>query len=135
MAIRIQTKADLYSGFVRNNLFAGRITYDPAHYRTRNRKQRRLPACHLVNRGPPAGFRMSGLSEAEAVLVYKNGTYALIEIKLGDDEAIDEAAKNLLKLQEDLIQKPLYLMVITKSRYAYKRDDGVYVVPLATLRN
>ena len=73
--------------------------------------------------------------EADAVLVYKNGAYALIEIKLGDDEAIDEAAKNLLKLQEDLIQKPLYLMVITKSRYAYKRDDGVYVVPLATLRN
>ncbi len=73
--------------------------------------------------------------EADAVLVYKNGAFALIEIKLGDDEAIDEAAKNLLKLQEDLIQKPLYLMVITKSRYAYKRDDGVYVVPLATLRN
>lgn len=86
-------------------------------------------------RGLPAGFRLRRLSEAEAVLVYKNGTYALIEIKLGDDEAIDEAAKNLLKLQEDLIQKPLYLMVITKSRYAYKRDDGVYVVPLATLRN
>lgn len=73
--------------------------------------------------------------ESDAVLVYRNGDFALIEIKLGDDEAIDEAAKNLLKLQEDLIQKPLYLMVITKSRYAYKRDDGVYVVPLATLRD
>lgn len=73
--------------------------------------------------------------ESDAVLVYRNGDFALIEIKLGDDEAIDEAAKNLLKLQEDLIQKPIYLMVITKSRYAYKRDDGVYVVPLATLRD
>lgn len=73
--------------------------------------------------------------EADAVIVYKNGTFALIEIKLGDDEAIDKAAKNLLKLEKDLIQKPLYLMVITKSQYAYKRDDGVYVVPLATLRN
>lgn len=73
--------------------------------------------------------------EADAVLVYKNGEFALIEIKLGDDESIDLAAKNLLKLQDDLIKKPLYLMVITKSRYAYKRDDGVYVVPLATLRN
>lgn len=73
--------------------------------------------------------------EADAVIVYSNGSFGLIEIKLGDDEAIDGAAKNLLKLQEDLVEKPLYLMVITKSRYAYRRDDGVYVVPLATLRD
>lgn len=72
--------------------------------------------------------------EADAVIVFKDGTFGLIEIKLGDDEDIELAAKNLKKISNDIIEKPIFLMVITKNKYAYKRDDGVYVIPLGTLK-
>ena len=72
--------------------------------------------------------------EADAVIVFKEGNFGLIEIKLGDDEDIELAAKNLKKISNDIIEKPIFLMIITKNKYAYKRDDGVYVIPLGTLK-
>ena len=83
--------------------------------------------------------------EADAVLHLDDGRYALIEIKLGSSE-IEEGAKHLIKLV-DLIRKhnetekqvrlrePDLLMVITGGEMAYKRDDGVNVIPVSTLRN
>lgn len=81
--------------------------------------------------------------EADCVIHLKNGDYALIEFKLGR-ESIDYGAKNLLKLR-DLIKKnikeknlsmkePKFLAVVTGTKYAYTREDGVKVLPIGCLR-
>lgn len=83
--------------------------------------------------------------EADAVLHLKDGRYALIEFKLGSKE-IDAGARHLCEI-ERLIgeynkkekQVPLRLpdlkLVITATEYAYKREDGVYVIPIGCLKN
>lgn len=77
--------------------------------------------------------------EADAVIQFKDGTWALIEVKLGNQEDIDLAAKKLKSLSRDIdvekTGKPAFLMVITKGFAAIKRDDGVYEIPLACLKN
>ena len=81
----------------------------------------------------------SGL-ECDAVIHLRNGSYGLIEIKLGGDKLIDEGAKTLLKLH-DLIdtkkmKKPSFMMVLTgTSPFAYRSKDGVLVVPVTCLKN
>lgn len=72
--------------------------------------------------------------EADAVIVYRDGSFGLIEIKLGGDDDINLAAKNLINISDDMNEKPCYLMIITKDKYAYRREDGVYVVPLGNLK-
>lgn len=76
--------------------------------------------------------------EADAILHLQNGKWAAIEIKLGS-RWIDEGAKNLLELQAkidiDKMNKPSFLMVVTGTEFAYKREDGVFVVPLCCLKD
>ena len=83
--------------------------------------------------------------EADAVLRLEDGRYALIEIKLGQNE-VDEGANHLLEIErlikehnKEEKQVPLRLpdlkMVITGTEYGYKREDGVYVVPLGCLKD
>ena len=81
----------------------------------------------------------SGL-ECDAVIHLRNGEYGLVEIKLGGDMLIEEGAKSLLKLSDKIdtkkMNKPSFLMIITaSSNYAYKREDGIYVVPIGCLKN
>lgn len=79
--------------------------------------------------------------EIDAILRLRNGRYALIEIKLeGDSQSIDEAAALLTKfasmVNTNRSPEPAFLMVLTGlGRVAYRRPDGVYVVPIATLKN
>ena len=76
--------------------------------------------------------------EADAVIQFEDGDWSLIEVKLGDDEDVNMAAQKLLELASDINienKPPVFLMVITKGSLAYKREDGVYVVPLACLKN
>lgn len=78
--------------------------------------------------------------ECDAVIHLRNGDYGLIEIKLGGDELIEEGAHNLLKLNNILdtskMKSPSFLMVVIGvGNYAYKRKDGVYVVPIGCLKN
>jgi predicted AAA+ superfamily ATPase len=79
----------------------------------------------------------SGL-EADAIIHLKNGEWGAVEIKLGGD-MIDKAAENLLKfvknVDTDHMKKPRFLMVLTGLNYAYRRPDGVYVVPIGCLRD
>ena len=83
--------------------------------------------------------------EADAVLHLKDGRYALIEFKLGSKE-IDMGAKHLCEIEQQISvynekekQVPLRLpdlkLIITATEYAYKRDDGVYVIPIACLKS
>lgn len=81
----------------------------------------------------------SGL-ECDAVLHLRNGKYGLVEIKLGGDKLIEEGAASLKKLAEkinvDKMNEPSFLLVLTAiGDYAYRRKDGVYVVPLGCLRD
>ena len=77
--------------------------------------------------------------ECDAVLHLRNGRYALIEIKLGGDVAIEEAAKNLKRLSNkintDTMHEPSFCMVLTAvGQFAYRRTDGIVVVPIGCLR-
>ncbi len=77
--------------------------------------------------------------ECDAVIHLRNGSYGLIEVKLGGDRLIEEGAENLIKLQNILdttkMKEPAFLMIVTGvSPYAYRRKDGVYVVPISCLK-
>lgn len=77
--------------------------------------------------------------ECDAVLHRRNGSYALIEIKLGGDDNIEKGAKTLKelagKIDTDKMAAPSFLMVLTGiGQFAYKREDGVYVVPIGSLK-
>ena len=78
--------------------------------------------------------------ECDAVVHLRNGSYGLIEIKLGGDRLIDEGAKNLNTLKERIdttkMKSPSFLMVLTAvGDNAYIRTDGVIVVPIGCLKN
>ncbi|MBR6079133.1 MAG: ATP-binding protein [Treponema sp.] len=78
--------------------------------------------------------------ECDAVVHLRNGKYGLIEIKLGGDSLIEEGAENLKRLSSKIdvskMKSPSFLMVLTGvGHYAYKREDGVLVVPIGCLRN
>ncbi|MBR4323405.1 DUF4143 domain-containing protein [Treponema sp.] len=78
--------------------------------------------------------------ECDAVVHLRNGKYGLIEIKLGGEDAINEGAATLKKLQKSIdtskMKEPSFLMVLTGlGDYPYKREDGVLVVPIGVLKN
>ncbi len=79
----------------------------------------------------------SGL-ESDLIVRLKDGHWAAIEVKLGNKQ-IEEAAQNLLvlkaKIDEDKMGQASFLMVITGGQYAYRRNDGVLVVPIGCLKN
>ncbi|MDR1953111.1 MAG: DUF4143 domain-containing protein, partial [Clostridiales Family XIII bacterium] len=81
-------------------------------------------------------YRDSRGLEADAIIEFPDGTWAAFEIKLGIG-AQDEAATNLLKLASNVdsekMGKPVALTVITGNGFAYRRKDGVNVVPLSVL--
>lgn len=80
-------------------------------------------------------YRDSSGLECDAVIHLENGKWGAVEIKLGGEKLIEEGAKNLLKLKENVEgTKPSFLMVLTAVSAAYRRDDGVYVVPINCLK-
>ena len=76
--------------------------------------------------------------ECDAVIHLRNGSYAMVEVKLGGRE-IDIAADNLLRLKSkidtDRMKAPSFMMVVTGTDFAYRRKDGVFVVPLGCLKD
>ena len=84
-------------------------------------------------------YRDSKKREADAVIQFNDGSWALIEVKLGGEDDIKQAAENLIKIANDIDYeksgKPAFLMVVTKNKVAYQMENGVYVVPLGCLRN
>lgn len=77
--------------------------------------------------------------ECDAVMHLRNGSYGLIEIKLGGDKLISEGAKSLKKLADKIdttkMKAPSFRMVLTGlGDYAYPLEDGTLVVPVSCLR-
>lgn len=93
-----------------------------------------------ANEGDVFHYRDKNGLECDAVVHLRNGSYGLIEIKLGGETLIEEGASNLNSLA-DLIdttkmKKPSFKMVLTAvGQYAYLRTDGVMVVPIGCLKD
>lgn len=84
-------------------------------------------------------YRDSTGLECDTVLHRRNGTYGLIEIKLGGETRIEEGATNLKNLANKIdttrMPNPSFMMVLIGiGKYAYRRQDGVYVVPIGCLK-
>ena len=79
----------------------------------------------------------SGL-EADAIVHLKDGRWGAVEVKMGAKE-IKTAAENLLilrnKINLEKMKEPSFMMVLTAGEFGYKRDDGVYIVPIGCLRD
>ena len=85
-------------------------------------------------------YRDNNGLECDSVLHLRNGHYGLIEIKLGGESLIEEGAANLRsltkKIDTDKMYAPSFLMVIVGTgRYAYRREDGILVVPIGCLKH
>lgn len=88
--------------------------------------------------GSVSHYRDSTGRECDAVVHLRNGSYGLVEVKLGGEGLIDEGALNLLdltkKIDTETMGEPAFLMVLTGvGDYSYPREDGVLVVPIGTL--
>ena len=80
----------------------------------------------------------SGL-ECDAVVHLRNGRYGLVEIKLGGDRLISEGVETLNKLSSNIdtskMKEPAFKMiVIGVGEMAYRRSDGIFIVPLSCLK-
>jgi hypothetical protein len=85
-------------------------------------------------------YRDANGLECDAVVHVRNGAYGLVEIKLGGEKNIEEAVKNLNKLASIIdttrMKEPAFKMVITAvGTYAYRRQDGIYIVPIGCLKD
>ena len=81
----------------------------------------------------------SGL-ECDTVIHLKNGRYGLAEIKLGGQKLIEEGVKNLQSLSNKIdtskMPAPSFLMIIIGiGEFAYRREDGIFIVPIGCLKN
>lgn len=85
-------------------------------------------------------YRDSSGLECDTVLHRRNGSYALMEVKLGGEQNIEDGAKNMLSLAEnidtDKMPAPSFMAVIVGvGQYAFRRKDGVYVIPIGCLKD
>lgn len=93
-----------------------------------------------ANEGTVYHYRDSSNLECDVVIHIAGGRYGLIEVKLGGDALINEGAKNLIALANKInttkMKEPSFLMVLTAvGPCAYRRPDGVLVVPITCLKD
>ncbi len=84
-------------------------------------------------------FRNKAGLECDAVIHLRNGSYGLIEIKLGGDHLIRDGVNTLTALAKSIdttkMKAPAFQMILTATgRYAYRREDGICIVPIGCLR-
>lgn len=91
-----------------------------------------------ANEGEVFHYRDKDKLEADLVIRLHNGKWAAVEVKLGSRE-IEDGARHLLELRKkvdtDKVGEPSFLMVVTGGQFAYRRNDGVWVVPVGCLRD
>ena len=85
-------------------------------------------------------YRDKNNLECDAVIHLRNGSYGLVEVKIGGAELIKEGAESLKTLSSKIdstrMKTPSFMMVLTGiGKFAYKRpEDGVLVVPIGCLK-
>ncbi len=91
-----------------------------------------------TNDGDVYHYRDKNELEADMIISLRDGRWAPVEVKLGQKQ-IEEAAAHLIKLSSKVnaekMGNPSFMMILTAGEYAYKRADGVWVVPLGCLRD
>lgn len=91
-----------------------------------------------ANDGEIYHYRDKSNLESDMIIRLNDGRWAPVEVKLGSKE-IEEAAKHLLELKAKIdiskVGEPSFMMILTGGQYAYRRDDGVYVVPIGCLKD
>jgi len=91
-----------------------------------------------ANDGEVFHYRDKDKLEADLIIRLHDGRWAAVEVKLGSKE-IEEGARHLLELKKkvdtDKVGEPSFLMVVTGGEFAYRREDGVLIVPLGCLKD
>lgn len=89
-----------------------------------------------MNKGEVFHYHDQAGLEADAVVQLRDGRYALFEVKLGA-AFVDAGAESLLrlaaKIDQTVMGEPAFCAVLTPGGYAYRREDGVLVLPLTCL--
>lgn len=85
-------------------------------------------------------YRDSNGLECDAVIHLRNGQYGLVEIKLGGQKLIEEGVATLTKFESSIdtnkMKAPSFKMILTAvGNLAYRREDGIYVVPISCLKD
>ena len=85
-------------------------------------------------------FRNKAGLECDAVVHLRNGSYGLIEIKLGGEKLIREGVETLTALTESIdtskMKEPTFRLILTAAdQYAYRREDGIFIVPAGCLKD
>ena len=85
-------------------------------------------------------YRDSSGLECDTVLHRRNGSYALLEVKLGGEDNINKGAAGMIELSSnidtDKMPRPSFMAVIVGvGKFAYQRKDGVYVIPIGCLKD
>ena len=89
------------------------------------------------NHGQVYFYRDNVGLEADAVVALRDGRWGLVEIKLNQsqaDAASDSLRRVANKIDQTIMGAPSFLLVVTADGYAYRRNDGVYVVPIGCLK-
>lgn len=85
-------------------------------------------------------YRDKAGRESDGVIHLSDGKWCAVEVKLGsNEEAIEEGAESLKRFLSNVdtgvMREPSFMMVLTATtNYAYRRKDGIYVVPIGCLR-
>ena len=82
-------------------------------------------------------YRDKNNLECDIVVRLPNGKYGLIEVKLGSDKGIQEGIASLSVLSRllDMKSMPAFRAILTATgRFAYQREDGIYIIPFGCLR-
>ncbi len=83
-------------------------------------------------------YRDKSNLECDAIVVLRDGRWGAIEVKMGAGN-FEEASTNLLKfvqrIDQDKMNKPSFLMILSATNYAYTRKDGIHVVPISCLKD
>ena len=91
-----------------------------------------------ANDGDILHYRDKSGLESDMIVRLRDGRWAPVEVKLGSRE-IEEAAKHLLELKAKVdtakVGEPSFLMILTGGQYAYRRPDGVFIVPVGCLKD
>jgi len=91
-----------------------------------------------ANDGDVFYYRDKNGLESDLIVRLRDGRWAAIEVKLGQNQ-IEDAAENLLaiknKVDTQKMGEPSFLMILTGGLYAYRRKDGIWVIPIGCLKN
>lgn len=84
-------------------------------------------------------YRDNAGLECDAIIHLEDGRWGAVEIKLGGDKLIEDGANALKRLKDKIEERsheaaPSFLMVLTAVGSSYKREDGVFVVPINLLK-